>query len=468
MAAGERQEIVRSQGTTPSERYLAGLAERSFLNLWSYPNIYRDTVVNGQRTGKEICDLLVVCGDHVLIFSDKTVAWPSGDDGRISVLLDCVSAEWIDGPQPETDRPALKHLGLLRLVTTEQKLLRMAARPEIGPKEGDWVELIIRRGRGPNLPLVWTYSAENDYSESVLGHVQSIRFLDLESGPGPISVGAAVAPVATAAQKLRRKFDLRQFGLSPLSGIRREFKRFKSLSHCVVHDVGQAQQCELNCAPDKSVFVDIGEPAAFNAKTFLSGYSIKVPARSFVILTHWDWDHVAAGRDSSKKSLPYCALRWVAPVQIVGPNTFYQIAKPHHDRGHLLLLDPKAHSSKKYGAIQLLFGVASDRNNSGIGVVAKVGANKILISGDAKVDRSGLNAPKVDAVVVAHHGARTGGGPPALRSGKIAIAAVSVGRGNRYRHPDKATLSQYASIGWKVIRTDEQRRRGVPGSITIV
>lgn len=29
--------------------------------------------------GKEICDLLVVCGDHVLIFSEKTYAWPSAD-----------------------------------------------------------------------------------------------------------------------------------------------------------------------------------------------------------------------------------------------------------------------------------------------------------------------------------------------------------------------------------------------------
>jgi hypothetical protein len=70
------EEIPRSKGTTKSERYLARLADRTFLNLWAYPNVHRDVLVNGHRTGKEICDLLVVCGNQVIIFSDKTVTWP--------------------------------------------------------------------------------------------------------------------------------------------------------------------------------------------------------------------------------------------------------------------------------------------------------------------------------------------------------------------------------------------------------
>jgi hypothetical protein len=73
-------QIKRSKGTTISERYLARLADRSFLNLWSYPNVYRDTVVNGRRAGKELCDLLVVCGDHIIIFSIKDIAWYKNKD----------------------------------------------------------------------------------------------------------------------------------------------------------------------------------------------------------------------------------------------------------------------------------------------------------------------------------------------------------------------------------------------------
>lgn len=69
--------IKKSQGLTESEKYLISLAERSFLNLWSYPNLYK-------QQGKELCDLLVVCGEHILVFSDKTIAWPDNDNPDIS------------------------------------------------------------------------------------------------------------------------------------------------------------------------------------------------------------------------------------------------------------------------------------------------------------------------------------------------------------------------------------------------
>ena len=75
-----RPAIVRSVGETASERYLAQLADKSFLNLWSYPNVFIDKRADAGGDGKELCDLLVVCGDDILIFSDKTVGWPDGKD----------------------------------------------------------------------------------------------------------------------------------------------------------------------------------------------------------------------------------------------------------------------------------------------------------------------------------------------------------------------------------------------------
>jgi hypothetical protein len=61
--------IYRGEGTTESERYLASIADHTFLDLWSYANTF-------SAPGKELCDLLVVCGDDVIIFSDKTISWP--------------------------------------------------------------------------------------------------------------------------------------------------------------------------------------------------------------------------------------------------------------------------------------------------------------------------------------------------------------------------------------------------------
>ncbi|CAD79222.1 YecA family protein [Rhodopirellula baltica] len=67
--------IRKSSGTTPSERRLSKLAESTFLGFWSFANPFRD-----QGGPKEVCDLLVVCGRDVIIFSDKScILDPSSD-----------------------------------------------------------------------------------------------------------------------------------------------------------------------------------------------------------------------------------------------------------------------------------------------------------------------------------------------------------------------------------------------------
>jgi hypothetical protein len=60
-------------GLTQTEQYLSRLAKRSFLSLWSHSNLFRDA-------GKELADLVVVCGEIVIIFSDKEVKCDISDD----------------------------------------------------------------------------------------------------------------------------------------------------------------------------------------------------------------------------------------------------------------------------------------------------------------------------------------------------------------------------------------------------
>ena len=63
--------IPYSEGVTNSERYLKKLCNRSFLSLWSYTGIYND-----RGKGQEVCDLLVVFDNHIIIFSDKDCEFP--------------------------------------------------------------------------------------------------------------------------------------------------------------------------------------------------------------------------------------------------------------------------------------------------------------------------------------------------------------------------------------------------------
>ena len=72
MESQNNSSIYRAEGVTTSERYLTQLANRSFLSLWSYSNVYRDQGRKASKgDGKEFCDLLVVFNEHIIIFSDK-------------------------------------------------------------------------------------------------------------------------------------------------------------------------------------------------------------------------------------------------------------------------------------------------------------------------------------------------------------------------------------------------------------
>ena len=77
-------EQKEEKGVTASERYLAWLGKNTFLSPWCFVNLYTD---EGKKTehgdGKELCDLLVVFKEHVIIFSDKDIAFK--DTGDLNV-----------------------------------------------------------------------------------------------------------------------------------------------------------------------------------------------------------------------------------------------------------------------------------------------------------------------------------------------------------------------------------------------
>lgn len=67
----------KSKGLNASEGILVELGERSFLSLWSHPNLSRSP-------GTELCDLLVVFENRVLIFSDKLSEFQNKKDIKVS------------------------------------------------------------------------------------------------------------------------------------------------------------------------------------------------------------------------------------------------------------------------------------------------------------------------------------------------------------------------------------------------
>ena len=76
MDSNKKPRIQRAEGVTNAERYLKRLCDKTFLSLWCYPSIYRDQGRAGKGDGKEVCDLLVVCDNDIIIFSDKLCEFP--------------------------------------------------------------------------------------------------------------------------------------------------------------------------------------------------------------------------------------------------------------------------------------------------------------------------------------------------------------------------------------------------------
>jgi hypothetical protein len=70
---GQAMRFRRSEGLTESERVLASLCEDSFLKLWTYPNLYK-------KRAKELIDVLVIFGDEVILFSDKSCGYTNSGD----------------------------------------------------------------------------------------------------------------------------------------------------------------------------------------------------------------------------------------------------------------------------------------------------------------------------------------------------------------------------------------------------
>lgn len=67
--------FASSEGLTPTEKILARLANETFLEPWSYPNLYK-------KKGDELCDLLVVFENSMIVFSDKSCVYPCSDNPK--------------------------------------------------------------------------------------------------------------------------------------------------------------------------------------------------------------------------------------------------------------------------------------------------------------------------------------------------------------------------------------------------
>jgi competence protein ComEC len=102
-----------------------------------------------------------------------------------------------------------------------------------------------------------------------------------------------------------------------------------------------------------------------------------------------------------------------------------------------------------------------DANEASVVVLVQFGLVRILLTGDAEGGAEGWLVRRwgdtlaADVLKLGHHGSRTSSTPGFLDAVGPRLGLVSVGAGNRYRHPSAEVVAAFTDRGVPLLRTDE-------------
>ncbi|MBO5404352.1 MAG: DNA internalization-related competence protein ComEC/Rec2 [Phascolarctobacterium sp.] len=227
-------------------------------------------------------------------------------------------------------------------------------------------------------------------------------------------------------------------------------------------DVGQGDCAVVRTPSRKVIVVDAG-----GLKNFDTGSRVLVPfLRSLgvskvdaLLLSHGDHDH-AGGAGALARNMKI--ERIILPVTSTLSDA--EEALLRNVRSSLV---ERASVGRQYdfdGAVLEIVDVprfeniyAPDGNEASTIASIKYGEHSLLFTGDVDASRERLlkNLGRYDVLKVAHHGSRRSSSARFLQQVRPKVAVISVGAGNSYGHPHQETLVRLASVGSKVLRTDE-------------
>ncbi len=231
------------------------------------------------------------------------------------------------------------------------------------------------------------------------------------------------------------------------------FARSRLDYRLTVLDVGQGQ-CILYFSGDDAYMVDCGGNPAAPTRAIEELRLQGVDRLTGLVVTHMDGDHTSGIPEFLELMevdtvyLPYTQQEEARELLTAIDSEIYWVYRNtqlHCGKGSVTIFPGEAGTSDNESSLCVLFQtekcdilIMADRDLAGEAYLLKT-----------------ADLPDLDILVVGHHGAEDSTGPDLLRKTAPEIAVISVGRNNRFGHPDQPLLDRLELYGCQILRTDQ-------------
>lgn len=221
-------------------------------------------------------------------------------------------------------------------------------------------------------------------------------------------------------------------------------------------DVGQGDSTLIRIK-NKNILIDTGGNVNFNiSENVLIPYfrSLGVKKINYLILTHGDYDHMGEAINLVENFKVEKVIFNCGPYNDL-ENELIEVLDKKKIKYYSYIKELNVDNNK----LHFLQTKEYDNENENSNVIyTKLNGYKFMFMGDAGVEKEKdilekYNVSKIDVLKIGHHGSKTSSDKNFIDEMNPKYSVISVGKNNRYGHPNKEVLENLNNS--KIYRTDQ-------------